>query len=643
MADPVKKAPWKIPFDVNGSGPYVVKVALSDLLFDKNYNGTPEDPSSWMPWDSGGFRLPHDIILYDPSIFGNDGSLLPSAAQNDRQARGFFLTKVTYDNRANSEFIANPFYKNIRPGDDTTAGYYVHDTKAALAPTDDFDYRRRDLTFNVYLPPEGSEYYTNNDYYTSSCTVAVEGSQQENQSFLVLTNRDDALEATIPGSSVIPYTRIRANADTSIQEVYDIVRFFTGYGVGDSGDRSIKTVPGYPPITAADTLDPTKNVKLQSAEIWLRCSYFADYIDPDSYSQDLHSVADVQHKNLILGTGDFDRYSKEASAIEIRPYLPKTTPREDSLSAEIRIYGTPASFPIPPKAGEYNDPSDTGTTPAGWLDPDFENLNDANAHVVPSSGNIYTSGRIFSPTIDELWTYIKKAISGRQADTEDIVSAAPRATSASQQGTAEDTRLSAEPDFLLGDKLGDPLNADGTSFVNAGEGIVYNINVGIQRTADTFQANSISTTSAYRPYVDATGESRAAFGVLQTGERWGLRESPMSLRELEAAIKNEAFNAEVTFNYLTNNFIAGGHTAATVDGTLFRLHRDNNPIDTSSRWEEAADTVFNTETVYGDSLPNATSYSSTADIDKGDVYLSAEGKWRYLFDHVRVPVLNEQY
>ena len=644
-ANPIVKAPWKIPFDVNGSGPYVVKVKLSDLLFDKyNTEGTPEDPSTWIPWESGGTRLPHDIILYDPSIFGNDGSLLPSAPQKDRQSRGFFLTKITHDTRANNTFVSNPFYKNMTSGDDATAGYYLYDPKAALPPTDSFDYRQPNLTYNVYLPPAGSEYHTNEDYYTSSCTVAVEGSQQENQSFLVLTNRDDALEATIPGSSVIPYTRIRANADTSIQEVYDIVRFFTGYGVGNTGDRSLKTVPGYPPITAADTLDPTKNVKLQTVELWLRCSYFADYIDPDSYQQDLHSASDVQHKNLILGAGDFDRFTTEASSSEIRPYLPRTTPREDNLSAEIRLYSTPSSFPIPPRSGEYNAAVDIGTTPAGWLDPDYERLNDANAHVVPPSGNIYTSGRIFSPTIDELWTYIKKAISGRQSDETAISTATPRSTASGQQGVVEDTRLLPEPDFLLGAKLGDPLNASGTSFVNAGEGIVYNMNIGIQRAADTLQASNIGTTTRYKPYAESTGDDKAAFGALQTGVRWGLRMNPMSLRELEAAIKNEAFNAEVTFNYLISNFIAGGHTAATLDGTLYRLHSDNNPTDESSRWSSATDTEFTAESVYGDSLPGTSlDYVATTHINKGDVYLSAEGKWRYLFDHVRVPVLNEQY
>ena len=72
MANPVKRVPWKVPFDASGSGPYVIKVLLSDLLFEKP---DPKDPTTWVPYTSGGFRPPHDILLYDPSLFNTDGSL----------------------------------------------------------------------------------------------------------------------------------------------------------------------------------------------------------------------------------------------------------------------------------------------------------------------------------------------------------------------------------------------------------------------------------------------------------------------------------------------------------------------------------------------------------------------------------------
>lgn len=620
MANPLKLAPWKIPFDVNGSGPYAVRVKLSDLLFDKNANGTPEDPASWEPWSGAGFRLPHDIILYDPSIFGTDGALMPSAPQFNRQTRGFFLTKVRYDERATSTWVPNPLYKNRIPGQET-GEYPINNSSAAITPTDQTDFRNRLFTYNIYIPPTGSDFALNEDYYTSSCTVAVEGSQQEAQAFLILTNRDDALEATIPGSSVIPYTRIRANAAPSLQETYDIVRWFTGFGVGDSGDRSIKGG-----VTAIDTLDPTKNVYLQHVEVWLRCSYFADYVDPKSYNQDLHDQSDVQHRNLLLGTGNFKRFE---AMNELHPYLPQTPPREDLLSAELRDQNLLSPFPVP-----------ANETPLGWFAPEIESPNDEFAHIVPPDGNIYTSGRVFSPSIDELWQSVKKAISGRQPDNAIITSATPLAATG-QQTISIDTRVGAEPMFELGDKLGDPLTRDGSKFVNAGEGVRYFQNVGIRQAADQWQASDSHArinSTAYTP-IDSTG---VLWDSIETSARWGLRAQPLSLRELEAAIKNEAFNAEVVFRYLTTKLVAIG---SIKNGSLFQLHREYSSEQPEQvRWTSPSQTEFNIETQHGDSLPGSISgYNNQSHIDEGDIYLSAEGRWRYLFDHVRIPVLDEQY
>ena len=71
--------------------------------------------------------------------------------KNDRQKKGFFLTKVTYDDRANKAWVEDDYYKNYINGDPSTAGYYMYDWSASLTPTDEIDYRSREKTFNVYL------------------------------------------------------------------------------------------------------------------------------------------------------------------------------------------------------------------------------------------------------------------------------------------------------------------------------------------------------------------------------------------------------------------------------------------------------------------------------------------------------------
>ncbi|MCA1806682.1 MAG: hypothetical protein LC687_02295, partial [Actinobacteria bacterium] len=347
---PIRLAPWKIPFDTAGHGPYAVRVKLSDLLFDKKRDGTPEDPETWVPWESGGIRLPHDIIIYDPSIYSEtDGNLDTDSPQNRRQKNGIFLTKVAYDERATRTFIPHPTYKNQTPGDPATAGYYhIEDLDAALAPTEDYEYRDNDRTFSLVRPTTGSDAAGTNDYYLQSASLGIQGSLIEEESAIVLSGRDNALEATIPGSDLIPYTRIRLNADSSLREASDIVRFFTEYNVGDSNPDDRKDTTK----TSSDYFDPIENPHLQDVEVWIRCAFFADYVDPSSYNQELHSESDVQHSNLILGTGDFNKFNREM-AEDVRPYLPLTTPREDVLSHTLQANDNIGFFPIPPRGGTY--------------------------------------------------------------------------------------------------------------------------------------------------------------------------------------------------------------------------------------------------------------------------------------------------
>ena len=641
---PIQIAPWKIPFDVSGNGPYAVRVKLSDLMFDKERHGTPEDPSTWVPWDSGGIKLPHDVIVYDPSIYV-EGELNEESPQRRRQKNAIFLSVVTYDDRATQTFISHADYENQTPGDPSTAGYYkIHDPDAALAPLDEYEYRQLDLTFQLVAPPPGSSAHTANDYYRASATVAIQGSDVEDSSLVILSGRDNALEATIPGSDLIPYTRIRLNADPTLEEAYDVVRFFTGYNVGANGlDDTIRpnTI-----ITDEDHFDPTKNVYLQDVEVWVRCAFFADYVDPSSYNQELHSESDVQHQNLILGTGDFNKF--ERTAVDARPYLPLTPPRADVLSAMLQSSNNVGFFPIPQRNGTYDNPIEEASAPAGWYTPDIATVNDGDEHIVSPSGNIHTSGRIFSPSIDELWVYIKKAVSGRMPDDDPLSDGTPRSTDSSNYSIFSDTRPDPEPSFTLENgKKGDPLNRDGNEFVNTGEGISYVMNAGIRRTADLIQPGI--TEFKYRPYVapeDSNNNDRAAFTNIQRDARWGLRSQPMSLRELEAAIKNVQFNAEVSFNFLTTNMVPGGQVEAGEEGTLHRLHRDFNPDAPSmSRWSAANQTKVPMEIEYGETLPGSANfeYDQLSDMDQGDVYLSAEGEWRYLFDHIRTPVIYEQY
>jgi hypothetical protein len=653
MAYQVTPAPWKIPFNAAGTGPYAVKVLLSDLLFNK---AGASSPSQWKPMltGSGGFSLPHDVTVYNPAIVKADGTLDATTDMALRQKYGFFVSKVTPDARATRKWVTSADYY--------AGGYWVYEAGYELELTDATDFTSVATTFNLYVPTDvTSVFYVNGDYYTQSLSIGTEGSTLESSASLILCSRDEAMEATIPGSALIPYTQLRIQCDSTLTEVYELVRFVTGFRVGNSGPNSIivGTSTDNNASIANDTLNPTINLALQTAEIWLRCAYFADYVNPVDYLQDVAQTSNVQHANIIIGAGSFTRFSRNTV---VAPYIPATPPRNDLLSSSAGF--TAGSFPIPPVGGTALAATTVRNAPVGWFDPDFEVSAPAGYISVPAQGNVYTSGRIFSPTIDELWTYIKKVVSGRSADAG--VTQGPAATTTSQVLTT-DMRLSAEPALTLGTTIGDPLSTDGSSFINAPEGIVYAVNTSLQYMA----AKTYSDFASFQPFAvhsaavaNISTKGRIAAGALQASGDWAPRSTPLSLRELEALIQNCQFNLETSFNFVTTRFVETGETTqadVTRVGTLYQLHKGfvKNP-DThegNTKWTAppslaagasnvAANSTVETyddDTAYGSTLPASTNYDRMTNHLAQDVYLSAEGQWRYIFDHVRIPVLNETY
>jgi hypothetical protein len=607
MISNVQLAPWKVSFNPEGNGPYAVKVKLSDMLFTK----PSEDPSTWTPRTTGGIPLPHDIIVYDPTIFNSDGTLNYHNAQDDRQKKGIFLSKVKYDSRAVYTSVTNANY--------SSGGYRVYSLDAAVALTEE-DFSTVGQTYNLILP-DAFNGLAEGDFYAGSCTTTTSGSAIESTSFVILSGRDTALEATIPGSTIVPYTRMRFNPGSGLAETIEIVRFLTDFVGG----------------TSFDVMSPTTNPFLQIVELWVRCAYFADYVIPDNFEQDLYGTAQVIHKNIILGSGDFIRFTRENSSTDLRPYLPTTPPREESLGIAAGDAGT---FPIPPVTGEWDSPTADKAAPIGWYDPDKDGGSIPSGYLaIPMIGNIYTSGRIFSPTIDELWTYVKKIISGRDVDVANT-DPGPRSSSASK--TNVDTRIISEPAITLGSKIGDPLNRSGSSFINAPEGILYEVSNAVIVAIDS----ALETGDVIANYTPANT------ALLQTTGDWAPRTKPYSLRELEAFIMYVLLNFETFMNFLAKYGAMTGAgwnngSETNVQGSLYQLHVDYDISNrTLTKWSSYSSTQLPTDSAstYGDELPDtAGAYDRLTNIPQQDVVMSAEGKWRYMFDHVRVPVLDETY
>jgi len=606
----IKEAPWKISFNPTGNGPYAVKVKLYDLLFDS---------SGVLRYNSGnGLNLPHDIILFDPAAYSTTGggTIDPTALSDTRKAHGIWLSKVTYDARANATFVPNDAYALMPAGDPNynRRGYYIYSSEAALAPLEtDYSTLANKTYYDTSLastaftdkytdPATGVEYTM---CYASSCTAAVLGLPAAISSAIILSSPDLALQSTIPGSSLQPYTKMYLRGDLSNSEIVSILQFFTSYGINSDGTPISSTL--YPISTL---LDVAKNPHLLDVEVWVRCSYFADYIIPDSFGQNLTESSPVAHENLILGQGDFARFTRDDTAID-SPYIPITIPRNDIL--QISQVANAAAFPIPPVKGTYASATTTSNTPAGWANYDLLVQSGtvtvpAGLIAVPQAGNAYVSGRIFSPTIDELWIYIKKLVDG--------------------QGTNGATSIPAEPALTLSGGVGDPISADGSTFVAKPASITYSVDTALQNTANGIINIAGNNYTFFVPTSNPTP-----------------RANPYSLREIESLIDNLQYNLRTVMNFYAANAAKTGNINTTI-GTLYQLHKSYSPFSPATWQWTVANTYKATETdaTHGGTLPTSSGgYDRTKDFTAGDTYLSADGQWHYLFDHVRVPVLVETY
>jgi len=208
-------------------------------------------------------------------------------------------------------------------------------------------------------------------------------------------------------------------------------------------------------------INPVTLYLLQHCYVWVKCSFFADYIDYRDFDQSLNKTAKVIHNNMMLtNVGDYRRYEElfhenhvpnKDRARASRPYLPMTTPSVDllrttllpseitvkpnydngSMDEIINAADDPASkigaLPIDPLERAIEDEADTytslafNTPPQVWFDPESRKTGaDYKDYPIlfPKDGNLHMNGRIISPTIDELWKMIKELIAGRRPDGE---------------------------------------------------------------------------------------------------------------------------------------------------------------------------------------------------------------------------------
>lgn len=529
---------------------------------------------------------------------------------------------------------------------------------------------------------------------------------------------------------------------------------------------------------------------LKNTYIWIKAPFFGDYIQPEAFNQDLNENADVIHKNLILSKqADFRKWDETTSVdtgtdAASGPYIPNTSPLVDLITKDksniknpnyategdikkvIELGDDVQSSPIGSIAIAPNirdtlansfDEFDTINLP-NYFDPevnkvpgDYEKgdsiLNKGVYKlptIIPKEGNLYLDGRILSPTIDELWIYLKKLTTGRCDDTSILDSISEKDTSlpigtdsSEKRKNIQDTRLkdSVDAEFkftykgntsnqvVYGDVLEtvcnlesindkQVLNVNPTKVINNNDGIQYRLFDALNHLSTeitTFDEadkeenkRSITNFTAWEDSSHSNDRVVKNNAVVTNAAYWSPRkEAPYSLRELEAIILGNKYNLVSFARFIKENYTVAGKlgyvdripsetsdkTWISAAGSLYQFHRDYNfnvadpntffkldgkgdPLSEKGNTDKhvGMDATFNDLlSVDATKEDNLCLYDS--DIKKtskrpllvanygkseflpetegayygSDVYLAADGTWRYKAEHMRLPILRSEY
>lgn len=434
-----------------------------------------------------------------------------------------------------------------------------------------------------------------------------------------------------------------------------------------------------------------------------------------------------------------------------RPYIPKNSPLKDYISEAIysqrgglegliedldtvdiesgelhKNIGSVLSEPVGKKGNFVQVDGADGRTkisPLNFFDPEarMEASDYSRAPtLIPKEGNIVTDGRIISPTIDEIWNIVKRLISGRVDDANSQIELNERelaqaVNTDTRKKNPNDTRLpriSEENDFQfsIGTQtyIGDPIdfeitdvegNAEAiqvTEFITQPEEITYHIFnkiVEMSNKATTYQNEDENSVDTYGQTTVSNyfgNRKIPTFKENTSGTTWAPRVSPMSLRELEAAILGNKYNIINNFNFMVENFaVTGGLSKIVKDeddnilsaGGLYQFHRDynfnvSNPNTFFEKDGEGTsvdgiqhglDAIFS-DLAAPDAVPEKDitlidgskklskmpllreNYGLSpllkeeiGDYEGSEVFLAADGTWRYVGEHLRAPILRSRY
>jgi hypothetical protein len=513
----IEHRPWKIKFDLGQNSPTAVLETLYDLMYDTDGN------VRYFKSSPDGFNLKHDVICFDPSIY--DESYKPTQekfsqweatgidvcpAFFDSRARALLLASTATDSSITKDFVWDSgIYQDFKPEQqiskndadlDTLFAKVITDSKTLLNTfnTDasnlkaELEFRRMGHTPSVTEALRGTFVYDQDAAIFPATTAEVMKhsvqatydnvamntfyNQYENPyrvvpadmlsaltiPDIVLVNRDTVFDATLQSKNMMGYVGMCFNP----QSVLIRNLFIEAMNLNPNQFANNDWV-----YALKDSLFLTWLAK--HTYIWIRCMFWADYVNPNDFLQDLDTQADVKHGNvLITDTADFRRYDDSLessktidkySSENSRSYVPKTAPIIDfvtepllkkafttdfttnwktmmeTLVARASIPGSiigsiNGAEPVSRSSDENSLYSFNDLTPPMFFDPESRKPvvnqiadkytyayvpgNNVIPSVIPKRGNLIVDGRIESPAIDELWVFLKKLVFGRAKDAD---------------------------------------------------------------------------------------------------------------------------------------------------------------------------------------------------------------------------------
>lgn len=594
-----------------------------------------------------GGKLPHDIIIKYSDYYATSGGLNMnkdgiSASEVWNKTVDFFVPEYSAD-----EIF---FWKEVLI-DGVPYKIKCHDPKAAILPDFSSNAEEADALQNLAIIQS---------MRTGSPVNFADLSNYELPN-VTFSGSDSVFESTINFSgSQEAYTSLTINPQDLLHAVIDSIE-------GKPSDITLN----------AKNLEPEV---LDNIFIYVKAPFAADYINPVDFNQDLSQKADVAHSNLILSGPISRTYDKEGAMTSeeyddftrydttSNPYVPKLSPVKDLLSKTLRGENYLSI------SRNVNGPighlfSERDLTPVSYFEPASLNLGENNTWtsededidkktLLPSKGNIISAGRILSPTIDEINYIIEKIISG---------------STIYGNGTSDSTLLDhsyiegvdfnsglneineyRQITFQYGDNSvkATPINYEVDINDNGNKSLRYTEYV---KSPEEFFHGVYESIGNNKSNVEKFSEGKpVTYSVESTERKYQPADHPFSLRELEAYIKGNKYNLESLFEYVTKNFaVAGGRGKTTNDGSagsLYTLHKDYNFTPENPNTVFGKDDETTTDIVYDDYEGSEETYSPNESINEeyfgnsvkdsykaSEVYLAADGTWRYINEHVRIP------